>query len=299
MANAENRLVRYASYAAVAIAATLIILKLYAWVQTGSASILGSLLDSTVDIFASLVIMVAVLISQTPADQEHRFGHGKAEPLAAFAQSAFITGSAVYLIFYAIDHWVHDSELHKVNIGLWVMALSLVLTTLLVIFQTYVVYRTQSTAIKADALHYFSDILAMCLVIVGLWFSTLNWLDPVIAIVIALWILRSAYLIMKDSLRQLMDHELSEEMRQEIIDIVVSTSGVQGYNDMRSYQSGPNYFVQLDLEIEDSLSVFEGHEIAEKVTKNLKARFPSLDVMIHQEPVSCRDDDQHHSWGVK
>jgi ferrous-iron efflux pump FieF len=294
----ENRLVRLATYVAVAVAIILVLIKLYAWLRTGSASILASLLDSTVDIIASLIIMYAVMISQAPADKEHRFGHGKAEPLASLAQSAFIAGSAVYLILYAIESLWMNSALQQVNVGLWVMGLSLVLTTLLVIFQYYVIQKTKSTAIQSDALHYVSDILTTGLVILGLLLSQLQWLDPILAILIALWILRSAYAIGRDSVNQLMDGEIDEEMRAEIVQIILATPRVQGFNDLRTYRSGPNCFVQFDLELDDQLSLFDSHAISEQVVNNLTARFANLDVMVHQEPVSFRHDADHHQWGT-
>lgn len=294
----ENRLVRIATYVAVTVAVILVVIKLYAWLRTGSASILASLLDSTVDIIASLIIMYAVMISQAPADKEHRFGHGKAEPLASLAQSAFIAGSAVYLILYAIESLWMRSELQQVNVGLWVMGLSLALTTLLVGFQYYVIRKTKSTAIQSDALHYFSDILTTGLVILGLLLSQFQWLDPILAILIALWILRSAYAIGRDSVNQLMDGEIDEAMRAEIIHIILSTPRVQGFNDLRTYRSGPNCFVQFDLELDDQLTLFESHEISELVVKNLKQQYPNLDVMVHQEPVSFRHDVEHHQWGT-
>lgn len=294
----ENRLVRLATYVAVAVAIILVLIKLYAWLRTGSASILASLLDSTVDILASLIIMYAVMISQAPADKEHRFGHGKAEPLASLAQSAFIAGSAVYLILYAIESLWMKSALQQVTVGLWVMALSLALTTLLVIFQYYVIQKTKSTAIQSDALHYVSDILTTGLVILGLLLSQLQWLDPILAILIALWIMRSAYTIGRDSVNQLMDGEIDEDMRAEVIRIILATPKVQGYNDLRTYRAGPNCFVQFDLELDDQLTLFESHAISENVVNNLKATFANLDVMVHQEPVSFRHDADHHQWGT-
>ncbi|MCL5796470.1 MAG: cation diffusion facilitator family transporter, partial [Gammaproteobacteria bacterium] len=257
-----------------------------------------SLLDSTVDILASLIIMYAVMISQAPADKEHRFGHGKAEPLASLAQSAFIAGSAVYLILYAIESLWMNSALQQVTVGLWVMALSLALTTLLVIFQYYVIQKTKSTAIQSDALHYVSDILTTGLVILGLLLSQLQWLDPILAILIALWIMRSAYTIGRDSVNQLMDGEIDEDMRAEVIRIILATPKVQGYNDLRTYRAGPNCFVQFDLELDDQLTLFESHAISENVVNNLKATFANLDVMVHQEPVSFRHDADHHQWGT-
>ncbi len=294
----ENRLIRLATYVAVTVAIILVLIKLYAWLRTGSSSILASLLDSTVDILASLIIMYAVMISQAPADKEHRFGHGKAEPLASLAQSAFIAGSAVYLILYAIESLWMNSALQQVTVGLWVMALSLALTTLLVIFQYYVIQKTKSTAIQSDALHYVSDILTTGLVILGLLLSQLQWLDPILAILIALWIMRSAYTIGRDSVNQLMDGEIDEQMRAEIIRIILATPKVQGYNDLRTYRAGPTCFVQFDLELDDQLTLFESHAISENVVNNLKATFAHLDVMVHQEPVSFRHDAGHHQWGT-
>ncbi|BBP44630.1 iron transporter [Thiosulfatimonas sediminis] len=295
MTNAQ--LVRIATLASVSVAVTMLMIKFYAWLQTDSVSILASLLDSGFDIIASLMIMLAVYIAQIPADKEHRFGHGKAEPLAALAQSVFIAGSALYLMIYSVERiWV-DTPVENVNIGLSVMVLSLVLTTSLVIFQKYVVHKTRSTAIAADALHYVSDVFATILIIVSLFFVHLNWIDPILAMLIALWILHSAYQIAQEALNQLLDRELSESMRSEISEIILSTPQVRGFNDLRSYQSGPNCFVQLDLELDDHLTLLQAHDITEQVTERLKNRFDNLDVLIHQEPVSLRHDRHHHTWG--
>lgn len=293
----KARLVRIATYTSVAIATSLLLLKGYAWWQTESVSILASLLDSAIDIAASIMIVIAVQIAQTPADKEHRFGHGNAEPLAALAQSIFISGSAIYLIIFSIDRLVHPQAVQAPTLGLIVMSISLIVTLGLLSFQRYVIHKTQSTAIKADALHYLSDVLANILVIITLWLSAIHWLDPVIGFLIAAWIFYSAIQIVIEAGNQLLDHELPQEMREEIMKITLDTTGVLGMNDLRSYQSGPNRFVQFDLELEDSLSLFESHAITEEVTLKLKQRFTDLDVMIHQEPVSLKYDTSHHNWG--
>lgn len=293
----KQRLVRIATYASVSVAILLVAIKFYAWLRTDSASVLASLLDSAFDIIASLMILVAVAIAQIPADSEHRFGHGKAEPLAAFAQSVFISGSALYLIFYALEQLWNQTSLTHVHIGLWAMFLSLALTIALVIFQKYVFYQTRSTAIEADALHYLSDVLTTGLVIVSLFLSETGWLDPVFAIVIALWILRSAFKIAQGALNQLLDREIPDEMRNEIRNLILQHPQVKGFNDFRSYQSGPNTFVQFDLELDDQLTLRAAHDIAEHVTEQIKARFECIDVMVHQEPASLRHDQAHHQWG--
>ncbi|HHT00037.1 MAG TPA: cation diffusion facilitator family transporter, partial [Thiomicrospira sp.] len=170
------QLVRLATYASVLVAISLLLLKTYAWWHTDSISILASLLDSAIDIAASVMIVFAVHIAQTPADKEHRFGHGKAEPLAALAQSVFISGSAIYLIIYSIDRFINPQAISSPDLGLMVMIISLVVTLGLLSFQRYVIQKTQSTAIKSDSLHYLSDVLANILVIITLWFSAIQWL---------------------------------------------------------------------------------------------------------------------------
>jgi ferrous-iron efflux pump FieF len=291
------RWVRLASYASVATAITLIIIKLVAWIQTDSVSILASLLDSALDGVASIMIAVAVIVAQIPADKEHRFGHGKAEPLAALAQSIFISGSAFYLIVYSIDRLFNLEPIQQADDALLYMTLTLVLTLVLISFQHFVIAKTGSTAIRADSLHYISDVATNIAVIVALYFSYIEWLDPVLGLIIAVLILKSAFNIAKDSGNQLLDHELSEDVRLEIQKIILSTPEVKGFNDLRTYQSGPKRFIQFDLELEDELTLRHAHNIAEEVTKNLKAFDASFDVMIHQEPISMRDHPEHHRWG--
>jgi len=293
----KARLVRITTYITVAVATLLLLLKSYAWWQTESVSILASLLDSAIDIAASIMILIAVQIAQTPADKEHRFGHGNAEPLASLAQSVFIAGSAVYLIIYSIDRITDPKPISSPDLGLVVMVLSLIFTLALVVFQRYVIRRTQSTVIKSDSLHYLSDVMANILIILTLWFSTIDWLDPILGFAIAAWILYSAIQIAIEAGNQLLDHELPQEMRDEIKQITLNTPNVLGMNDLRTYQSGPNQFVQFDLELDDHLTLSQSHKIAENVTQRLKAKFSDIDVMVHQEPVSLKHDPEHHNWG--
>lgn len=277
----------------------LVLIKVTAWIRSDSVSILASMLDSMLDIAASLLIAFAVYIAQIPADKEHRFGHGKAEPLAAMAQSVFIAGSAIYLIIYAIDRLFIQQPIQHADIIMLYMIFSLFMTLALVVFQRYVIHKTQSTAIKADSLHYLSDLLANLLVIASLWLSHLGWIDPAIGLLIGLWILHSAVKIAKDASYQLLDHELPQKERQEMIQTILGHPGVRGVNDLRTYQSGPNKFMQCDLELDDFLTLRESHAITEDVTTLLKQKFDQLDVMIHQEPVSLKNDPEHHTWGAE
>lgn len=296
----SGRLTRLATYASVSVALILILVKLFGWWVTGSVSILASLLDSTLDVVASVMILFAVRLAQVPADSEHRFGHGKAEPLAALAQSVFIAGSAFYLLVYAVGRLINPEAIQQVPLGIWIMVFSMILTSGLVLFQRYVVRQTQSTAIKSDSLHYITDIAANALValglIVALW--SFEWVDALLAIFIALFIGWSALKLAKESANQLLDIELPDEMREQIQQIILSHRGVEGFNDLRTYRSGPNMFIQVDLELDDRMPLVKAHRIAEEVTERIQEAFPQADVLIHQEPVSLRSDPEHHQWGV-
>lgn len=293
----NQKLVRVASYVSVLVALSLVGIKLFAWVQSDSVSILASLLDSGLDVVASIMIAIAVYIAQIPPDREHRFGHGNAEPIAALGQSVFIGGSALYLIIYSIERFLHPVEIVQVDLAVFYMALTLLITILLISFQRYVIFKTQSTAIRADSLHYVTDLAANFIVIVSLLLSAVAWIDPVLALMIGLWILWSAGKIAKDSSNQLLAGELSQADRQLLLEIIQGHPEVRGVNDLRTYQSGPNKFMQCDLELDDSLTLRQSHAITEEVTELLRAKIPNLDIMIHQEPVSLQQDPNHHSWG--
>jgi ferrous-iron efflux pump FieF len=294
----QYSLTRWATYASVTVAVTLALLKVYAWWVTDSVSILASLVDSGMDLLASLIILFGVMIAQLPADNEHRLGHGKAEPLAVLAQSVFITASALFLILYSIDRLIDPKPLQQLEVGMSVILASLVLTLILNGFQRYVVKKTGSTAIESDALHYLSDILSNIAILLGLWLSLQGFqsVDAWLGLAIGGWILYSAVELLRKALDQLLDRQLPESEQQKISQIVNSHPEVAGFNDLRAYRSGPTTFIQLDLELEDTLSLVEAHRITEEVTQALKEAFAPADVIIHQEPKSIRADKAHHQW---
>ena len=286
---ADNaRLLKLASAASVATAGSLVLAKLAAWYVTGSVSLLASLVDSVMDSIASLINMVAIRYSLQPADAEHRFGHGKAEPLAGLAQAAFISGSAVFLIFHAVDRLRYPHELEHMGIGYGVMLLAIVLTVALLALQRHVIRLTGSTAIRADALHYATDLLTNLSIIFALYLASLgfNWADAVFAIGIALYIFYSAFRIGYDAFQQLMDRELSADIQQQILSIAKSNSAVLGVHELRTRQSGRTRFVQLHLELDQNLSLSRAHEIADEVEAGIKSFLPDAEIIIHQDPVS-------------
>ncbi|WP_243647249.1 cation diffusion facilitator family transporter [Aestuariirhabdus litorea] len=278
---------RWASLASVATAFSLILAKLVAWLFTGSVSVLASLVDSMLDAMASLVNLLAVRYSLKPADEDHQFGHGKAESLAALVQTAFICGSAIFLIFHAIDDLRSRSEIGNEQVGVWVILFSIALTAALVLFQGYVVRHTGSVTIKADALHYRMDLLTNASVLAALVLSWLGYksMDAWVAIGIALYMLYGVREIVMESFDLLMDRQLPPEQLEEIETLVMSVGGVQGFHELRTRRSGTMPIIQLDLEMDGSMTLEEAHDIAERVMILIKKRFPGADVTIHQDPV--------------
>lgn len=291
-----GRLMRRATYASVATAGLLIAVKLVVWVATGSVAILASLLDSLLDAAASMVNLLAVRQALVPADQEHRFGHGKAEPLAGLAQSAFIAGSAVLLLVEACERLVEPTPIARAGIGIAVMAISLAVTIALVAYQRHVIARTNSTAIRADSLHYFTDILVNGSVIVALVLT--QWLEaPIIDALfgtgIGIYILYSAWQIARLSLDMLMDREMPEDDRQRIRDISLSHPAVRKIHDLRTRVSGPSRFIQLHIEMDGNMTLLQAHEISDAVEERLQAAFPDAEVMIHQDPAGIKERRPH------
>ncbi|MBC6440110.1 MAG: cation diffusion facilitator family transporter [Rhodospirillales bacterium] len=281
------RLMRLATGASVSVACILIVAKLAAALMTGSVSLLSSLVDSLLDAFASAVNFIAVRHALQPADREHRFGHGKAEPLAGLAQAAFIAGSGVFIVVEALYRLSDGHRVGNGEIGIAVMVLSILLTLALVAFQSVVVKRTGSVAISADALHYRMDLLLNAGVIAALVATTqlgLWWVDAVVAIAIAVSIAVSACKVAMRSLDLLMDREFPDGERERIKSIVWSHPETRGMHDLRTRSSGVQPFIQLHLELEPDLSLVRAHAIADDVERLIVKAFPGAEVIIHQDP---------------
>ncbi|CND53868.1 ferrous iron efflux protein F [Yersinia frederiksenii] len=293
-----GRLVKAAALSATALASILLIIKIFAWWHTGSVSLLAALVDSLVDLAASLTNLFVVRYSLQPADEEHTFGHGKAESLAALAQSMFISGSALFLFLTGFQHLASPEPLQDPSIGIWVTLVALFSTLILVTFQRWVVRKTQSQAIRADMLHYQSDVMMNGAILIAL---ALSWYgfhraDALFALGIGVYILYSALRMGYEAVQALLDRALPDDERQEIIDIVMSWPGVIGAHDLRTRQSGPTRFIQLHLEMEDMLPLIEAHVLAEQVERALLHRFPGADVLIHQDPSSVVPKERHAHW---
>lgn len=283
------RLMHLASTAAVAAAVLMIVLKFYAYLVTGSVSLLSTLFDSALDIAASLVNLLAVRQALMPADAEHRFGHGKAEPLAGLVQVAFILGSSLLLLLEVYDHFRHPKPIGNADIGIAVMVGSIVITGALILFQRYVVKRTGSIAISADSAHYSSDFLVNFSVIAALIIATqfgLWWIDPLFGLAVAFFIAYTAIRIGRQSFDMLMDREMDDAQRERIKDIVRRQPNVLNLHDLRTRAAGQDLFIQFHLELADDISLVEAHRISDAVEEELLKVFLGAEIIIHQDPYS-------------
>ncbi len=285
-ANSAN-LMRMATYASVSVASILIIAKLVAWSLTGSVAMLSTLVDSLLDGLASVITLIAVRHSLTPADREHRFGHGKAEALAAMAQSAFVAGSAVIVIFHAGTRLFQPLPLAATEVGIAVMVGSIALTLALVFFQSYVVKKSNSLAITADSLHYKGDLLINLAVLAALVLGPMldaPFIDPLTGAAVAVYLLFGAWRILGKALDMLMDRELPEEDRQRIREIANRHKDVCSLHELRTRRSGSDVFIQMHLELDGDMSLMDAHVISDQVELEIRTAFSGAEVLIHQDP---------------
>ena len=281
-------LLRLATVASIVTALFLISIKLTAWLFTGSLSVLASLIDSVMDGAASLINYFAVRYSLKSADDEHRFGHGKAEALAGLGQACFITGSALVLLVNGMERLSTPGPLQSLGAGIIVMICSIIATLVLLVIQKHVVKRTGSVAIKADSLHYATDLLTNATTILALFLVQNGFLraDPIICILVALFILHSAWRIGYESIQLLMDRQLPADKLDQIYKLARATEHVLGVHDLRTRQAGHIPFIQLHLDLDAHIELHKAHTIANKVEKEILELFPHADIIIHQDPVS-------------
>ncbi|HDS1818213.1 TPA: cation diffusion facilitator family transporter [Pseudomonas putida] len=283
----HQRLLRLATRASLAVASILVVSKALAWWLSGSVSLLAGLTDSALDAVASFLNLLAVHYALRPADDDHRFGHGKAEALAGMAQALFIGVSAVLIGVQAVERLQTPQPLGDTTVGIAVMLLSLVLTIALLALQHKVIRLTGSTAVRADSLHYRSDLLLNGSILLALLLTQFGWsqLDALFGLGIAVYILWSAFQIAQESTAILMDKELPGEVGEAMSALVLAIPGVKGVHDLRTRVSGNQWFVQLHLELPGELALHDAHGLCEAASRVIRQRYPQADVMVHADPV--------------
>jgi len=283
----NNKLNRKAIILPIIISALLIIFKIYGFSQTNSVSILASLLDSVMDVVISLINITAIIYATKPADDDHKFGHNAIEDIVGLIQATFIATSALFIIYKATSNFSHAQTISNNMDGIAVMAISTAALFLIIAYQRITIKKTNSIIVKSDSLHYTSDILTNIVIIVSLIITTnpkLRLVDPILALLIASYIIYSAYEIGKKCFDNLMDKELEDKELKEIQQIITSLAGVKGYHKLKTRRSGNRIFIQTHIDIDKSLSFIQAHIITDKLEEDLLAKYQNSEIIIHSDP---------------
>jgi ferrous-iron efflux pump FieF len=287
---------KIAALVAFVISAILVIGKGIAWFLSGSSTMLASLSDSIQDCFLSATNFVALQYAMKEADEDHRYGHGKMEGIAALGQAAFILGSCIYIFLDALRRFSQGSSVEYPLFTIGIIIGAIILNAGLVIYQNNVVRLSQSLAIEADRAHYVGDIgihLGVIAAIVMDYYLGIEWADPVIAILIALWLARLAWNIGSKAINMLMDKELPDSERDEIKKTIKRTQGVLSHHDLRTHRHGQMTMMSFDIEVDPSISFIAAHNIAKRVEDRLHKLYPKSEIMIHVDPCGDITDSRH------
>jgi ferrous-iron efflux pump FieF len=285
--NKTGGLMRRAAIASLVVSLILVALKTFAYFASHSVAMLASMADSALDLFTSSLNLFAIRTALTPADREHRFGHGKAEPLAGLAQAAFIAASALFLVVQGVQRILDPQKVENSGQALAVMAVSIAFALGLILYQRRVVKKTNSLAVHADAIHYAADLVTNIGVVVALVLATwLDWTlaDPIIAIGVAAIMLVTALSVGRQSLDQLMDHELPDADRTRIAAIARDHPAVKNVHELKTRAAGLSTFIQIHLEMDAAMRLTEAHAVSDAVEKAIQAAYPGAEVIIHQDP---------------
>lgn len=278
---------RRAAQASVSVSLFLVAIKTFAYFTSHSVAMLASLADSALDLFTAGLNLFAIHEALAPADKEHRFGHGKAEPLAGLAQGAFITASALFLVIQAAQRLINPQPIDHGLEALLVMLISIVMAIGLILYERSVIRRTGSFAISADQTHYLGDLATNIGVVIAILLAAgLGWqrADPIIALFVAAVLVGSAWLVFRKCLDQLMDHELPDSDREKIIAIVRAHPQVRSLHDLRTRAAGLYTFIQVHIELDPDMALAEAHTVSDEVERELCAAFDKAEVIIHQDP---------------
>ena len=280
-------LTRRVTYYSVAVAAVLVAIKVAAWWASGSVALLASTADSALDLLASLTTFFAVRFAVTPPDAEHRYGHGKAEGFAALVQAGLVFASAALIGQEAIGDLLHPQPIAASGWALAVMGVSIVLTALLIAAQGRVLKKTASVAVSGDRAHYAADLASNLFALIGIgataWLGD-GRLDALAALAIAALLLWGAVGVFRQASGELMDHELPDEVRAQIIDLMTQDRRLTDVHQLRTRASGPYVHIQMHVDLDPQLTLEAAHQVIIDAENRVLAAFPQADIIIHADP---------------
>lgn len=280
-------LTRRVTLMSVATALVLVSIKMAAWIASDSTAMLASMADSGLDLVASLVTFFAVRYAAAPPDAEHRFGHGKAEAFASLVQAGLVFASAALIAREAVGDFLDPHPLQQEGWAVAVMAVSIGLTLMLLRAQSLVLRQTASVAVSGDRAHYASDLASNVVALIGIAASAwlgVNGLDAAAAMVVAALLLWSAIGVFREASSQLMDHELSDEARAEIVRLVTADGRLANVHQLRTRASGPFVHMQMHVDLDPDVTLEAAHQAIVAAENRILEAFPAADILIHADP---------------
>ena len=283
-------------YCALAGVSVLILLKSYAYYQSGSTAMLGTLVDSIVDIAVSLMLFFALRLSLKPADDDHRDGHGKAEAIASLFQGALMVGAGVFLAFEATIRFSNPAPIEHHKVAIIVAILAVLISFVIIMVQRFSLKHVASLAVEADYHHYKTDVFLNLSVVAALLISLYGgplWVDPLFAVIIAGFFIFTALDIISKSVDMLMDKELPDEVRQNIVQMIRQHDAVHDIHDLRTRMSGIKMHISFDVELDPQMSLKDAHDVVRRLEHDLLAIYAHAEILIHMDPIGDTADTRH------
>ncbi len=299
--NSREKILMLSSIASVSVAFILVVIKAFSVRFSGSNAVLASLADSGLDLVASLITLFSVRYAQAPPDEDHRYGHGKAEALAGMFQAGLVAISCVLIGTSSVERLIHPVEIRPEGGAIWVMIISIILTTVLISFQTWALRQTGSIATKGDRAHYLSDLLSNAVALVGIFLAIkfkILFADAIAGLFITIWLFIGAWHIATEAIDHLLDKEAPEDVREKIREIILSIDKVRGMHDLRTRVSGKWLHVQLHLELPPNLTLQEAHPIVVEAEARIREAYPDTDTIIHADPDEEGEPHGHPEFGL-
>lgn len=282
----KDQLVKNASYASVTTGLLILLVKLWGAVHSSSVSLMASLVDSMLDVTSSIVNMLAIHAALNPPDDKHRFGHNKIEDLAVFGQGVVFIVSGGFALYIAVRHILSGQHIQNPDTALNSILICTILTLILISYQSYVIKRTNSHIIRSDRVHYVADFGSDLAVIISLYASRyFHYIDYILGIIIALYIMSSSVGLLRQSIRNLIDEEFSDEDREKILEVLRNDSSILDVHDMKTRYAGNKAFIQFHMGLDPEISLVKAHDIADRIETKLREIFPDSEIIIHQDPL--------------
>ncbi len=283
----KEKLVKKAAYVSLSAVISMFVIRLYLMIETSSMSVTASLVDSLLDFVTAGINLFAIYYSQQPPDKQHRFGHGKAEDIAVFAQGLFFGSSGIYIIYLAMQEFIAQKPIETKSSDIILMIGTIIINLAVVYYQRTVIKKTNSSVIKADNLHYLADLLTNLAVISSLivnFYFKVDFLDKIFGLIIGGYIIFGSYSLLKKSLNNLMDRELEDQERNKITAIIKQSKDVLGFHDLKTRYAGNRVFIQFHVELDGNIILEKANKISENIIKKLSSEFKDAEIIIHQDP---------------